>query len=402
MRREPIWTKDFILIVVSLFLIACANYFFAASIAVYAEAIGIGPVEAGLIASAFYFSSVAMRTVNGVMVQRYGALRMMYISALLCAAICFAFRFVEIAVMLFILRILHGIGHSIFSTASGTAASYIVPQSRMSEGMGYYTFGNVLALAVGPMVALSISTESTLSDFQTLFYLTSAICLFSFVLLFLISPAADGKVLPSQTWSPTPDGRKRKTYFGFEEGVLMPVIVCFLMTFAYSSLFVYLAKYGLEKGFDGMGIAFVCYAFGLFGSRLFSGRLGDKYGPNCVMFPAYLFGIASLGIAAFCTAKWQLEFAMLLMGFCIGIYNPQLNVFCIKRCSHEHRGTAMAAFYGSTDLGLAVGSAVNGALIAKCGFFFTYLSGASVCFLAMVIYFFSLSGIVRKNRDNLS
>ena len=82
---------------------------------------------------------------------------------------------------------------------------------------------------------------------------------------------------------------------------------------------------------------------------------------------------------------------MVVMGLCVGAYNPQINVLCISRCSEARRGTATAAFNGASDLGLAMGSALTGLLIERYGYRFTFLNGAFICFLTMFVYLFFLS-----------
>ena len=77
MPSEKIWSKNFVLLMFSLLLVACANYYFASSIAIYAELISNSTLYAGLVTSAFYVSSVGIRLVNGVLVQKYGSHRLM-------------------------------------------------------------------------------------------------------------------------------------------------------------------------------------------------------------------------------------------------------------------------------------------------------------------------------------
>ena len=356
--------------------------------AVYARLVSKSAAYAGVITASFYIGSVGMRLVNGVMVQRYGARRLMLLSAALCAAACLAHSFAAGIALLVLIRVLHGAGYSVFSTASGTAASYMVPQSRLGEGMGYFTIGNVLAMAVGPSVALSIVAGGTQARFKLLFCTAAFVCAAAFVLVLSIR---HGRSAHSFTAPGTAAVRPPKTFLGFERGVALPALISFLMTFAYSPAIVYLSVYGLSKGWANVGFAFTMYAVGLLSSRLFTGRLSDRLGHDCVMIPAYFCGCAALCLLAFCAARWQLEAAMVVMGLCVGAYNPQINVLCISRCSEARRGTATAAFNGASDLGLAMGSALTGLLIERCGYRFTFLNGAFICFLTMFVYLFFLS-----------
>lgn len=384
-----IWTRDFSLLMVSLLLVSCANYFFASSIAIYANAISDSATLASMVTSAFYFGSVGMRLVNGTLVQHHGSRLLMVLGAATCAFACLANNLAVSIGLLLALRVAHGIGYSVFSTASGTAASYLVPKSRIAEGMGYFTIGNVLAMAVGPAVALALVADGTTGEFHVLFLVAAGICAVAVGLSAVIRPGRGDAprcgIKPDESGLP-------KTFLGFEKGVVSPALISFLMSFAYSPVIVYLTSYGIARGWGGVGMAFTAYAVGLLGSRLFTGRLSDTLGPDVVMVPAYCLGAAALVIIALAAEFWQVCVAMVLLGLCIGAYNPQINVFCISRCSEQRRGTATAAFNGASDLGLAMGSAVSGLLISSLGYTFTYLQGAVICGATLVIYLLTLAG----------
>lgn len=395
--KEKIWTRDFTFLMIGLLLISRANYFFASSIAVYAKLISSSGVYAGLLTSSFYFGSVAMRLVNGTLVQKYGARRLMLIGAVLCFSACLAHNFAGTILVLVIFRIIHGIGYSVFSTASGTAASYIVPPKRIAEGMGYYTIGNVLAMALGPAIALSIVSEESRVQFHQLFCIAAVICGVAVVLVLLMKPNGTARPAIGEKSGAASDAADLpRTFLGFEKGVLLPTLISFMMSFSYAPVIVYLTAYGLTKGWKNVGFAFTMYAAGLLSSRLIAGKISDRRGADYVMYPAYIMGITALVMIALCPNEPCLYAAMVILGLCVGGYNPQINVFCISRCSEERRGTATAAFNGACDLGLALGSTISGILISIIGYRGVYFIGAAVCFTAMLIYSRTLSERVQQ------
>ncbi|MDQ7860676.1 MFS transporter [Peribacillus frigoritolerans] len=69
--------------------------------------------------------------------------------------------------LLFMMRIVQGVGWGFSSTASGTIASDIIPAKRRGEGMGYYGLSGNLALAFGPSLGLFLVT---VLPFQELFF----------------------------------------------------------------------------------------------------------------------------------------------------------------------------------------------------------------------------------------
>ena len=319
----------------SLLFVASSNYYFASSIAIYAELISKTTLYAGLVTSAFYISSVGMRLVNGVLVQKYGAHRLMFLSAAVCAVACFAHCYASTIVLIVIFRLLHGAAYSMFNTASGTAASFLVPKSRLAEGIGYFAIGNVLALAFGPVLALSLIKDVTMSEFETLFLVATLFCLVALFLVGRINPASTEMPFITQNVN---QAELPPTFLGFEKGVVKPVIITFMLAVSYASAFVYLAAYGISRGWGSIGSAYMMYALGLFLSRIFIGKLSDKYGPDYILLPIIVCGSIALCSIALSNNVRQLYLAMTLLGICVGSFNPLMNVFCITRCSTARRG----------------------------------------------------------------
>lgn len=395
---KTIFTKDFAFLVLSTMLIACASFDVMPCIAVYAKLFTHSGMYVGLATAAFFIGSVWARIIGGELVRIFGTRKLMQMGAGLCIVVCIAHSFAVSIALLIFLRILHGIGYSVFSTASGTATSYFVPKERISEGMGYYMLSSVLAMAIGPSLALAIISRGTASQFHLLFYVSAAICAVALVFVYLLKSNSRSAFKKRCSASDIATRNLPRAILGFEKGVVLPVVLSFLMSFAYSPVLVYLSMYGLSKGWGHIGAAFTMYAVGLCASRLFTGRISDRFGSDFVMVPAYLCGVVSLIVIALGPAEWLLFPAMMILGLCIGGYNPEIIVFCISRCSLPRRGSALAAFNGSADLGLAAGSAIGGILVDFIGFPSTMLWGAFLCVLTLVLYLLTLSKLANAKR----
>lgn len=149
--------------------------------------------------------------------------------------------------------------------------------------MGYFTHGNVLAMTVDPSIALAIVSENTLSQFHHLFDTAAAIRAIALILVCFIKTDQKNGSNSEKIEQRISTEKLPKTFLGFEKGVVLPVLISFLMTFSYSPVIVYLSVYGLKEGWGNVGIAFTMYAVGLLSSRLFTGRLSDRFGSDCVM-----------------------------------------------------------------------------------------------------------------------
>ncbi|MEN6411908.1 MAG: MFS transporter [Veillonellales bacterium] len=395
--RQPLWTKDFTLIALGTLCIAIANYFFSATIAIYANKITGSVSYAGLATGAFFAISLGMRPLDGVLVDRYGSRPLLIVSTVLCAVACFCHNFALTIPALIVCRLLHGTGFSIFTTASATAAANISPPKRLSEAMGYNTLGVVLAMAIGPGIALSIIPSNAMNEFHRLFYVTVSVCTVAFVLmLFLHHREVGASGVKKQILHDTPSKslsakKLPRTFLGFEKGVVWPAIIGCLMLFALSSVQMFLPLYGKTQGWDNMGAFFIVYAGAMLVARLFAGRIADKYGPDIIMLPAFLLAAITYVAIPFCHQLWSLFIVAFPLGLAQGIFNPQISVFCITRCSKERRGSATSAYNGSLDLGMALGSVAMGVMIENVSYTFSYLFCAVLSLIAMVVYIFTLS-----------
>ncbi|NJO03135.1 MAG: MFS transporter [Bacteroidia bacterium] len=81
--------------------------------------------------------------------------------------------------VLLILRFFHGMAWGVVTTGGSTLVADIVPPLRRGEGIGYFGMSFTAAMALGPVLGLSLMHKIS---YEWLFYLTTVIVLFTFVL----------------------------------------------------------------------------------------------------------------------------------------------------------------------------------------------------------------------------
>jgi len=101
---------------------------------------------------------------------------------LLATAVSFVYPFLTLLTGLMLLRFLHGLGFSAYSTASSTMAADIIPESRMSEGLGVFALANTISMAVGPSMGLALVSKG----YTRLFFVISGLMVMSLALVFWI------------------------------------------------------------------------------------------------------------------------------------------------------------------------------------------------------------------------
>ena len=119
---------------------------------------GASQTDIGLIMGAFSLSAVLCRPWVAAMIDRFGRKRSLTLGTLIMTVVPLGYialggRLHEIYVFLLMLRILHGIGLALCSTAIFTYVADIIPPYRLNEGLGIFGVSGLTGLAVGPMLA---------------------------------------------------------------------------------------------------------------------------------------------------------------------------------------------------------------------------------------------------------
>ena len=117
---------------------------------------------------------------------------------------CFFYRLVTIIGVWLLIRVIHGIGYSASTNATGTIVADIVPKERLAQGIGYYGFVTAASLALGPAAALLIFHST---DIKTAFAIAAAIAAFGLVASGFLSYEHRPAVQPSgESGVPAPTG----------------------------------------------------------------------------------------------------------------------------------------------------------------------------------------------------
>ena len=117
-------------------------------------------------------AALATRPVVGILCEKMSALKLIIIGLVMLAVSCYAYSFATAIAGLLFIRILHGIGFGIKSTASGVLAAEIIPKSRFAEGIGMFGLYLPVANAIGPALGLWVAENGS---FKTLFMIAGII-----------------------------------------------------------------------------------------------------------------------------------------------------------------------------------------------------------------------------------
>lgn len=404
-KRDKLWTKDYITIMIAACGISFTTHFFLTTLPIYAQKLSNTTAYVGFITGAYTLSALALRPLSGVLVDKLGRVRFLIIGAILVSLSCFLYNFATSIILLILFRILNGAGFGIHGTAAGAVAADIIPKSRLMEGMGYFGIYGTVGFAVGPGIALSIIGDGSVENFTFLFIFAGVISIVSMFLDATISYERKRKKtamnisnssnteLAANNISKTDHDEQAlpKTYLGFESSMFLPSIVVLFIYLGQSSIISFIALYAHEFNLGNVGFFFTLLAVGMFISRLTMGKAGDKYGPNIVLIPAMiLLGLCQISIP-FIHSFYLLMAIAFPLGIALGTVSPVLNAIIIQRCSPSRKGAASAAYFSAIDIGIGIGSIIFGMIIAAFGYTEMFLGALVFTACALIIYIFGLA-----------
>ena len=383
MNKERLWTKYFIVVSTTNFLIYLVFFLLMVIMASYAvdkyhATTGTG----GLVSGIFIIGILIGRLGTGRIIEDVGSRRVLVIGTLLYI-ITSTLYFAAINLPLLILmRFLHGFAFGVANTATGTIAAQIIPRGRHGEGIGYYSMSQILATALGPYLGIVLSQRV---DFKMIFLIASLVAAISFAISFIVSQPSYKP--PKQVQTKTV---KQFQISEFLEFRAIPIsIIVLIVGFGYSVVLSFLSLYSRQLCLEeAASFFFLIYAIVVIFSRPFSGRLLDARGANFVVYPCILF--FSIGMLVLSQATYGIT--LLLSGAIIGLgYGNFLScgqAISVKSTSPNRFGLATATYYMFLDIGFGVGPYLFGSLVPVTGYRGLYFVMAMVILSTTLLYYF--------------
>ncbi|WP_010651353.1 MFS transporter [Oceanobacillus massiliensis] len=397
-QRPKLWTKDFIMVSTSNFLLFVSFYMLMVTLAFYSiEHFQASDSTAGLASSIFVLGAVIVRPIAGKIIETVGRKKLLIIGISLFIVIMLLYFPVNSIGLLLLLRFIHGFAFGIGSTATGTIAVDVIPPSRRGEGMGYFATSMNLAMAIGPFLGLIISHY--FAD-TMIFVATTIFAIIALITTLLMNVPERESVAEDVTVQAVKKKFQLRDYF---EKAAFPIATFILIAgLAYSSILSFMTAYATEINLvDAASFFFVMYAAFLLLSRPFTGRMFDLKGENYVMYPSILlFGIG-LVILSQAESGITLLAAGAIIGIGFGTLQSSAQTIAVSMAEQHRVGLATSTFFVFYDFGIGVGPFLLGFIVPHTGYKGLYTAMAVIAFISIAVYYF-LHGrkSVTKRKEN--
>ncbi|MBT2756933.1 MFS transporter [Mesobacillus foraminis] len=383
LKKEPLWTKNFIIVSLINFLVILIFYQLMVTIAEYAvEEYHTATSTAGLVSSIFIIGSLIGRLITGRGIVSLGSKKTFKIGLVLFTLTTLAYFIANNLAVLIGLRLLHGISSGVISTATGTVIAQIIPASRRGEGIGYYSMSAVLATAIGPFIGILLL--QTFEQFSAIFVFNTILVVICIATSFFLNmDSVNNKISTGQ--APEPKGFSVANYI---EPKAVPIsFIALLAGFAYSGIMSFLSFYMAEIDLVQAGsLFFLVYSISILLTRPITGPLMDRKGANIVVYPALILFAAGMVLFSEASTGVMLLASACIIGIGYGNFNSIAQALAIKGVEPRRMGLATSTYYILYDIGLGAGPFLLGALVPLMGYRSLFFSMVPVIIISLILY----------------
>ncbi len=395
-KEQKLFTKAFLMVCIMSLFLRIAIQMQATSMPLYMQYLGSSMSNAGLSTTLSMFAAFLVRPFTGIILDRYGRKWLLIIGMLLFCAVTFGYTMTTTVLMLLTLRTIGGIASAIYTTASGTMASDIIPEAEMGRGIGLFSLAIPIAQAFSPTIALAFIGND--NNFNLVFMANIVIVIIAIVLTVGMGYKEPDTIGKKEIEVQGKSSKQNVFSNMFEKGALPAAMPYIFIVFGSAGLGVFLPTYAKSLGIENIGIFYTVQAVVILTVRLLSGKVTSRVGyapPLVVSFVVLTLSMVALGFA---TKLWEFLAIAAFIGIGNGLSQPLLNAAAIINSDKFRRGSANATFFAAFDIGFGSGAYIMGLFADALGIPGMFFVGAGFTVLSIPVYFAMLHKHVRHLR----
>ena len=339
--------------------------------------IGMSSGLAGIVVGVFIVAGLVSRIISGSIIDDVGYKKSLFIGLAIYFIATLMYFIADGFVMMLITRILHGAGWGIATTATATLVSYLVPEDRRGEGIGYFSLSITLASAIGPLIGMGIYQRL---GFDTLTILNVVLVIMSIIITVFLNE-------PSITLVREDSAGFRISDF-FELSVMPLSIIGLLTFFSYSSILGFLDTFTVQLHLETAGsLFFVVYSVAIILTRPFTGKWFDTRGRNFVTIPSFILFAAGMFVISQANSTMTLFAAAALMGLGFGTFSFCGQVIAVNMVPKNRIALATSTFLAISQVGIGIGPLTQGFILDAIGYRGMFISMGVIILVGMVLYY---------------
>ncbi len=368
----PLFTRRF----VSLWLFQAATFFSAFQllpvIPLRIVDLGGSKATAGMFLFVYTTASALSAPVMGSVADHVGRKRMLVVASVLFVVFSLAYGVVPWLPVVLAIAVVHGALWSSILSAAGALMTDFIPPSRRTEGLAYWGLAPTAAIAVAPAIGLWMQTGfgwfALCAEIAALSALTA---LFALRLPAGATNGTRNELRASELW---------------DWGVVGASLSLAVASFGYGGITTYVALLSRERGIEPESLFFTVFAIATVLIRIFTSRLGDRFGPKVLLYPAFVAMPVAFFLLARATNRSEMIVAAALFGIGLGSAFPAFMTFVVSNTGEDRRARTFGSVILAFDTGIGVGSLVIGAIGERAGLGTAFQVAAVIACLSIPIF----------------
>jgi MFS family permease len=369
---EPLFTRRF----ASLWLFQAATFFSVFQllpvIPLRIVDLGGGKGTAGLFLFVYTAASAFSAPVMGTIADHIGRRRMLVIASTLFVVFSVAYGLVPWLPLVLAIAVIHGTLWSSLLSAAGALMTDFIPPARRTEGLAYWGLAPTAAIAIAPAVGLWVHDE------LGWFALCAEIAALSALTALFASRLPGGEMRGAKK------GLRASELWDW--GVVWASLSLGVAAFGYGGITSYVALLSRERGIEPESLFFTVFAIATVMIRVFTSRLGDRFGPNVLLYPAFVVMPIAFFVLAHANNRLEMIVAATLFGMGLGAAFPAFMTFVVSNTNEDRRARTFGSVILAFDTGIGVGSVVIGAIGERAGLGMAFQVAAVVACLSIPIF----------------
>ncbi len=382
---ERIWTRDFIFLILSNFLMYITYYAILSALPIYLVSdLKATKMQVGVVVGAYTIASVLVRPFSGFSLDRFGRRTIFLLALVLYTLLFTGYLFALTITSIIILRFAQGLTWGFTTVSGSTIATDNVPASKRGEGIGYFALSTTLGMSVGPVIGLFICHQWGYTVMFVSGCLISVVSLGCAYAVHMRKRFVVGKHIRMQMNSL------------FDRNSIRPSLNVFITMIAYGGLISFIALYGREIGIQNSSLYFLIFSIGIAAARLTAGKVFDKNGPRRIL--TLCMGLLIIGFPLLAMAKSAALFytSAVIIGFGNGVIFPTFQSMINNLADSLHRGAANSTLYTAVDLGMGLGMIMGGLIAQNISISAIFWINAIICAFGLMFFRFFVLGFYER------
>ena len=374
--KEKLWTGRYIHSLLLVFGVSFGVMLIHSVVAIYGTTLASSAVVGGYMITVFQIASMMTRFAVKPLSEKYSNKQLLLFGVALSIIASVGYCTTTSIPVFFIFRAIHAFGFSLGLTCATAMSTECIPQSRLSEGLGFTASATTLSSAIGPMAAVGIlGTDYT--NWKSLFVCITVVSVLTFTGS-VIFKYAQKKREPVKNKEVT--AKKKTSYRG-----LVVAAVFLFAGITQSAINGYLTSFAKEMNLGNISLYFTLMAVFTLGVRFFSVKIQAKVGMRRLLYISALTMGASVFAIAFARSAAVIILLAIPFGVGMGLLFPIFNYRILRTVDATQHAFGASIYYCALDIAYGIGGFMWGYVAQGMGSNTVFVIAGSLILVMLVL-----------------